>query len=114
MAREEPERRIRSSRAREREREDRRKMKKRGKEEGEKGDDVVPRLHPNYLILPETARNPGYSATVRFQRLNSSSRHGVRERWSQFLALYAAKPRRERWSVGRECRSKKGEESGGG
>lgn len=25
--------------------------------------DIVPRLHPNYLILPETARNPGYSAS---------------------------------------------------
>lgn len=72
----------------EREREGRRKMKKSRRVEG---DDIVPRLHPNYLILPETARNPGYSATVRFQRPNSSSRPGIRGRWSQFLPLYAAK-----------------------
>lgn len=84
MAREEPERGIRSLRAREQEREDERKREK-------EGNDIVPRLHPNYLILPETARNPGYSATVRFQRPNSSSRPGVGERWSQFLPLYAAK-----------------------
>lgn len=71
MAREEPERGIRSLRAREREREDGRKREK-------EGNDIVPRLHPNYLILPETARNPGYSATVRFQRPNSSSRPGGR------------------------------------
>lgn len=51
-----------------------------GEEEGRS--DIVPRLHPNYLILPETARNPGYSATVRFQRPNSSSlsRQGEKKR----------------------------------
>lgn len=63
-------------------------MKKRKRVEG---DDIVPRLHPNYLILPETARNPEYSATVRFQHPNSSSRPGIRERGSQFLLLYATK-----------------------
>jgi len=51
--------------------------------------DIVPRLHPNYLILPETARNPGYSATVRFQRPNSSSRSAIGgRRFAQFLPLY--------------------------
>lgn len=62
--------------------------------------DIVPRLHPNYLILPETARNPGYSATVRFQRPNSSSRPGISERGGRNSFPYTA-AKRERWSVGR-------------
>lgn len=34
--------------------------------------DIVPRLHPNYLILPETARNPGYSASSNVAQRSSS------------------------------------------
>lgn len=37
-------------------------MRERGRTRREAGD-IVPRLHPNYLILPETGRNPGYSAS---------------------------------------------------
>lgn len=73
---------------------ERERARERTKKEGQLGrgeSDIVPRLHPNYLILPETARNPGYSAMVRFQRLNSSSRPHIGERRSQFLPLYAGK-----------------------
>jgi len=62
--------------------------------------------------LPETARNPGYSATVRFQRpkliLASQHRGGrgrAREGRSQFLLLYAGKEGKMEYRL-RMCRSR--------